>query len=308
MLVTLAGGIGASRFLEGLVKVSAPEDLLVIGNIGDDAEFYGLHVSPDLDTVAYTLAGLANPTHGWGIEGDTFECLAVLRRLGAETWFQIGDRDLGTNLFRTERLRSGAKLSAVTAEICKRLGLECTILPMSDDRVRTMIRTGAGKIPFQTYFVKNRARDKVHGVLFEGAAQARPAPGLLKAIRNASGILFCPSNPIISIGPILAVPGIRRALERRRCLSAAISPIVGGRTIKGPAAEMMAGMGMEATAAGVAKMYRGLIDVFILDRVDESLAPAIEKLGMKSLVTNTIMAGMREKRALARLALRAVRQ
>jgi LPPG:FO 2-phospho-L-lactate transferase len=267
---------------------------------------HGLNICPDLDTVVYTLARLANPTHGWGIRGDTFECLRGLAKLGAETWFQLGDRDLATHIFLTHRLRSGAKLSAVTSEICNRLGLRCTICPMSDDRVRTIVRTPDGKLPFQTYFVQRHAQDRVLSVAFDGAARARPAPGLLKAIREASGIIFCPSNPIISVGPILAVPGVRRALERRRCPAVAISPIVGGRALKGPAAEMMASMGMEASALGVAKIYKDLVDVLVVDREDEHLVPAIENLGIETRVTNTIMSGIAEKKALARVAVRAL--
>ena len=306
MLVALAGGIGAARFLEGLVKVTPPENVFIVGNTGDDTELHGLHISPDLDTVVYTLAGLANPAHGWGIRGDTFECLGSLGRLGAETWFQLGDRDLATHIFRTHRLRSGATLSAVTSEICEHFGVRSILRPMSNHGVRTIIRTPEGKLPFQTYFVQHRAQDKVLGVTFDGATHARPAPGLLKAIREASGIVYCPSNPIISIGPILAVPGVRSALERRRCPAVAISPIVGGRAIKGPAARMMAGMGMEASARGVAKIYRGLIDTLVLDRADAHLAPDIEQLGIKTQVTNTIMSSIGVKKALARVVMRAL--
>jgi len=306
--VALAGGIGAARFLEGLAKVIPPEKLFIIGNTGDDTEIYGLHISPDLDTVVYTLAGLANPTHGWGIADDTFGCLGSLGKLGAETWFQLGDRDLATHIFRTERLRSGTKLSTVTSEISARLGVRCTIRPMSDDRVRTIVRTPDGNLPFQTYFVRRRARDKVLGVTFDGASKARPAPGLLQEIRRASGIIFCPSNPIISVGPILAVPGVRKALELRRCPAVAISPIVGGRALKGPAADMMAGLKLDVSARGVAKIYEGLVDVFVIDREDADLAPSIEELGMKVLVMNTIMSGMAEKKALARAVVRAIQK
>ena len=306
MLVALAGGIGAARFLEGFVRIVPPENLFIIGNTGDDTEIHGLHISPDLDTVVYTLAGVANPLHGWGIDGDTFECLEWLGRLGAETWFQLGDRDLATHIFRTARLRSGRTLSAVTADICLRFGLKCRVVPMSDSPVRTIVRTPEGKLPFQTYFVQRRARDRVLGVSFDGAAQARPAPGVLGAIREASGIIFCPSNPIISVGPILAVPGVRKAIERRKCPAAAISPIVGGRALKGPAGEMMAGLGMEVSAKGVAKIYQGLVDVLVLDRVDRHLAPGIEELGIEAVVTNTIMSGMPRKKALARAVIRAL--
>ena len=304
MIVALAGGVGAARFLDGLARIVPPEELFIIGNTGDDTEIYGLHISPDLDTVVYTLAGLANRVHGWGLQGDVFHCLDALRRLGAETWFQLGDRDLATHIYRTGQLRSGRKLSAVTAGIARSLGVRAVVKPMSDDPVRTIVQTAAGLLEFQTYFVRRRARDRVLGVNFRGAGRSRPAPGLLTAIRRASAIIVCPSNPIISIGPILAVPGIRHALEARKCPALAISPIVGGRALKGPAARMMRGMGMKVSALGVAELYRGLVDVFVLDRTDRELAPAVEALGMRAVVTNTIMSRTAQKKALARAAIR----
>jgi LPPG:FO 2-phospho-L-lactate transferase len=307
MILTLAGGVGAARFLDGLTRVVPPGEVYVIGNTGDDTEIYGLHISPDLDTVVYTLAGLANPVEGWGIHNDTFESLAALGRLGEEVWFQLGDRDLATHVFRTNHLRSGARLSAVTAQMAKKLGVRSSVVPMSDDPVRTIVQTSRGKLAFQTYFVRRRAKDRVLGVTFEGAPESRPAPGVLKAIRGADGIVFCPSNPLISVGPILAVPGIRKAIAGRKCPSAAISPIVGGRAIKGPAAQMMKTMGMEVSALGVARIYQGLVDVLVIDKVDASLAPAIEKLGVRTVVTNTIMTGTREKKALARTVVKALR-
>jgi LPPG:FO 2-phospho-L-lactate transferase len=307
MILTLAGGIGAARFLDGLTRVVPPGEVYIIGNTADDTDIYGLHISPDLDTVVYTLAGLANPVEGWGIHNDTFESLAALGRLGEEVWFRLGDRDLATHIFRTNQLRSGARLSAVTAQMAKKLGVRSSVVPMSDDPVRTIVQTSGGKLAFQTYFVRRRAKDRVLGVTFEGAAESRPAPGILKAIRGADGIVFCPSNPLISVGPILAVPGIRKAIAGRKCPSAAISPIVGGRAIKGPAAQMMKTMGMEVSALGVARIYQGLVDVLVIDKVDASLAPAIEKLGVRTVVTNTIMTGTREKKALARTVVKALR-
>jgi LPPG:FO 2-phospho-L-lactate transferase len=288
--------------------VHGPEDVVVVGNTADDTEIYGLHISPDLDTVLYTLAGVANPVHGWGIEGDTFECLGSLTKLGEETWFQLGDRDLATHIFRTNRLRKGVALSRVTAELAKSLGVRSTLLPMSNDPVRTMVHTPEGKLEFQTYFVRRRAQDEVLRVKFQGAKKARPTPGLLRAIRDAEGIIFCPSNPIISVGPILAVPGVRKALEKRKCPAVAISPIVGGRALKGPAANMMKGLGMEVSALGVAKIYRGLVDVMVIDQADEALAPAIRDVGMKAVVTNTIMSGETEKKALARVVLKTIQK
>lgn len=308
MIVALAGGVGAARFLDGLAQVHQPEEICVIGNTGDDAEMHGLHISPDLDTVVYTLAGMANPVQGWGIAGDTFHCLEALGKLNAENWFQLGDRDLALHIHRTARLRAGETLSVVTAATARALGVKCVLRPMSDDPVRTIIQTPDGPLDFQTYFVRRRAQDTVLGVDFRGAESARPAPGVLADFRAASSIVFCPSNPIISIGPILAVPGIRQALRRRKCPAIAISPIIGGKALKGPAADMMRGMGMEVSALGVAQLYRGLIDVFVLDRADKALAPAVQKLGMRAIVTNTIMTGKAQKKALARTVLKAVEQ
>ncbi|MBV9507255.1 MAG: 2-phospho-L-lactate transferase [Acidobacteriia bacterium] len=300
-MVALAGGVGAARFLDGLARVVAPERLFIIGNTGDDAEIHGLHISPDLDTVTYTLAGLSDPLRGWGIRGDTFRCLESLGRLGGETWFQLGDRDLATHLYRTERLRGGAGLTKVTAEITGALGLRSVIAPMCDDRVRTRICTAAGELEFQTYFVKRRARDRVAGIRFEGSDHALPAPGILAAIEQAEAIIVCPSNPFISIGPILAVPGIREALRRKRDRVAAISPIVGGRALKGPAAAMMKSMGLRSAAAEVARLYQDFTSVFVLDELDRKQAAEVEATGLRPAVTNTVMSGRRERTALARV-------
>ena len=305
-IVALAGGVGAARFLAGLVRVIAPQKLLVIGNTGDDAEIHGLEISPDLDTVVYTLAGLADPVRGWGLEGDTFRCLQALGRLGAETWFQLGDRDLATHLYRTERLRQGATLTEVTGEIAGALGVRARVVPMSDQPVRTRLETRRGSLDFQTYFVRRRARDAVLSVRLAGVEEARPAPGVLEAVAEARAVVVCPSNPILSIGPILAVPGIREALRNTRAPVAAISPIVGGRALKGPAARMMRSMGLRPSALQVAELYRDFLDVFVLDRLDESLAPRIEALGMRAVVTNTIMTGLTEKKALARVVVQAL--
>ncbi len=300
-IVALAGGVGAARFLEGLTRVVDPQRLWIVGNTGDDTEMHGLHISPDLDTVAYTLAGLANPQHGWGLEDDTFHCLEALRKLGVEAWFQLGDRDFATHLYRTVRLREGASLTQVTAELALAQGLRMLLLPMTDQRVRTLVKTRRGVLDFQTYFVRRRARDTVLGVTFDGARKARPAAGLLQAIRQAAGIIVCPSNPIISIGPILAVPGIREALRKSTAPVAAISPIVGGRALKGPAARMMKSLGMRVSALGVAEVYRDFLDVFVLDAVDARQASKIEALGMRVVVTDTIMTSMARKKALARV-------
>jgi len=300
-VVALAGGVGAARFLDGLTRVLAPERIFIIGNTADDAEIHGLHISPDLDTVTYTLSGLSDPKRGWGICGDSFRCLEALSRLGADTWFQLGDRDLATHLYRTQRLRQGAKLSAITAEITAALRVRPQIVPMSDDRVRTRVCTPTGELEFQTYFVKRRARDKVVSVRFEGATEATPAPGVLEAIAGAEAIILCPSNPFISIGPILAIPGIRESLRSKRDRVAAISPIVGGRALKGPAAAMMKSMRLRPAAIEVARLYADFVGTFVLDDVDRAQAAAVEKLGIRPVVTNTVMRGLRERKSLARV-------
>lgn len=303
-VVALAGGIGAARFLDGLARVIDPDRLFIIGNTADDAEIHGLSISPDLDTVTYTLAGLSDPRRGWGIRGDTFRCLEALSRLGADTWFQLGDRDLATHLYRSLRLRQGAALSQVTAEITAALGVRSKLVPMSNDLVRTRVCTAAGELEFQTYFVKRRARDKVAGLRFEGAEQAAPAPGVLEAIAEAEAVILCPSNPFISIGPILAVAGIRDALRRKRERTLAISPIVGGRALKGPAAAMMKSMGLRAAAAEVARLYADFAGLFLFDEIDRKQAGAISALDMRPAVTNTVMRGLRERKALARAVVR----
>ena len=284
----LAGGVGAARFLRGLTRRTDPRLVTVIGNTGDDEEVAGLHVAPDLDTVVYTLCGRAGP-HGWGVAGDTFACLDALGALGAPTWFQLGDRDLATNLLRTAWLRAGRPLSDVTAELARRHGLRVRLLPMTDDRVRTFVHTPAGRLPFQHYLVRRRGRGRVRRIEIRGAAAARPAPGVLAALRAADAIVIAPSNPLVSIGPILAVPAIRRALARRRAPAAAISPLVGGRPLKGPLHRMLRGLGREVSPRGVARCYAGLVDLFVLDRVDAAWAPRIEALGMRTLITDTIM-------------------
>jgi LPPG:FO 2-phospho-L-lactate transferase len=277
----------------------------VIGNVGDDADIHGLHISPDLDTVMYTLAGIANRKQGWGLERESFHCLQALGRLGGETWFQLGDRDLATHLYRTERLRAGAALSEITNALAAALHVAAKIVPATNDPLRTIVKTAAGWLDFQTYFVRRRARDRVAGLDFKGARRARPAPGVLDAIARARVVVLCPSNPFISIGPILAVPGIREALRKTSAPVLGISPIVGGRALKGPAARMMKSMGYEPSAAAVAEMYRDFVDLFVLDRADAKLASEVERLGMRAMVTNTVMSGGAQRKALARSVLRA---
>jgi len=303
MIVTLAGGVGAARFLEGVVQVVSPEQITAIVNTGDDITLHGLAISPDLDIVTYTLAGIVEESQGWGIRGDTYNTLEMLGRLGADTWFLLGDRDLATHIRRTELLRAGATLSEVADLIRRALGVAVRVLPMSDDPVATYIQTPAGRIHFENYLVQRRAQDDVLGVVFDGAEAARPAPGVLEAIREAEAVLIAPSNPIVSVGTILAVPGVRAALEETVAPVVAVSPIVGGAPIKGPAAPLMRALGFEVSAYGVAICYRDLVDVLVIDEVDAALVPAIESLGMGVVVADTIMRGPAEKGALAQVAL-----
>ncbi len=299
-LVALAGGVGAARFLSGFPQ----DDLIVIVNTADDTQLHGLHISPDVDTVTYTLAGLAHLRQGWGLQGDTFHCLDALGRLGGDTWFRLGDRDLATHLYRTRRLSQGATLTQVTGEIARALGVRAAILPMTDQPVRTIVRTPAGRLDFQTYFVRRRHRDRVLGVRFAGVRRARPAPGVLRALQQARAVLVCPSNPIISIGPILALPGMRAALRALRAPVIAVSPLIAGRALKGPAADMMKGMRLRPDALGVAQLYRDFVDVLVLDRADAGLAASVERLGIRPVVANTLFDTPRRRRSLARRILR----
>jgi LPPG:FO 2-phospho-L-lactate transferase len=303
-ITVLAGGVGGARFLRGLWRRTDPRRLTVIGNTGDDEEFFGLHVAPDLDTVLYTLTGQADPDRGWGLSDETFSCLRALGRLGEPTWFQLGDRDLATHLWRTQRLREGWPLSRVTRELARRHGLAATLLPMSDDRVRTFVHTERGRLPFQTYLVRQRGRGRVRRIEVSGAARARPAPGVLGAIARSRAILLAPSNPLVSVGPILAVPAIRRALARRGAPAAAICPLVGGRPIRGPLHRMLRGLGLEVSPRGVARLYTDLIDLFVLDGADARWAPRVRALGMRVLVTDTVMRGPADAGRLATAVLR----
>lgn len=306
-VVVLAGGVGAARFLQGVVTVVPPADVTVISNVGDDAEVYGLHVSPDIDIVTYTLAGVVDPARGFGLLHDTFHVLDTLARFGEETWFRLGDRDLATCLYRTMQLRAGRTLSEVTATIAWSFGLEVMLLPVTDDRLATMVRTPAGTLAFQDYFVRRGTTDAVLAVEFAGAELARPAPGVLAAIAGAEAILIAPSNPFVSIAPILAVPGVHEALLAAEAPVIAVSPIVGGEAIKGPAAKMFRSLGGEASAAGVAAHYAGLIDALVIDQVDADQAEAVASHDVRPVVTDTIMRGARERANLARVALDAAR-
>ena len=311
-ITALAGGVGAARFLRGVVRVVPPADLTVIVNTGDDEEFFGLSVSPDLDTVTYTLAGSVDAEKGWGLPDETQRCLDALERYFPETWFGLGDADLATHLFRTERLRRGEPLSRVTAEIARRWNVAARVLPMSDDHVRTVVTTEAGVLPFQEYFVKRRAEGRVSAVTFRHIETARPAPGVCEAIVAADLIVLPPSNPIVSIGPILALPGVRETLRRAAAPVAAVSPLIAGKPVKGPADRMLAGLGIEVSAAGIANLYDDFVDTFVLDRRDvesESAGAAavrkrIEALRMDVLVTETLMRDMDTSIALARTVVR----
>ncbi|MEE9284293.1 MAG: 2-phospho-L-lactate transferase [Dehalococcoidia bacterium] len=305
MITVLAGGVGAARFLQGLLAVHPPSDVTIISNVGDDAQFFGLHVSPDIDIVLYHLAGLADEERGFGLRGDTTHTIDALARFGYDPWFRLGDRDLATCVARTDLLRRGHTLSQATGEIARALGLPARLLPATDDPLRTMIRTDDAILEFQEYFVKRRAQDPVREIIFRGAETARPAPGVLEAIRQAKAILLAPSNPLVSIGPILAVPGIREGLRDTPARIVAVSPIVGGTALKGPAARMLRDQGLAASATTIARLYRDFLDVLVIDDVDAGLRPEIEALGLEVTVTDTIMSSMEKKAALARTVLSA---
>jgi len=305
LIVAIAGGVGAARLLRGLVRLVPPQDLMIIGNTGDDLELYGLHISPDLDIVMYTLAGIVDETKGWGVSGDTFNCLEMLDRLGFETWFRLGDRDLATHIVRTKLLREGMTLSQATTELCKTLGVEAKLIPMTNDPVRTKVVSGQLSMEFQEYFVKRGTRDDVTDVLFEGAENAEPAPGVLEGIKNAERVIVCPSNPILSISPVLSIPMIRNELKKARAYIVGVSPIVGGKAIKGPADRIMASMGLETSAYGVAKFYEDFLDHIIIDEADENQMKRIEGLGVKVSVTNTVMSKLEDSIRLARVVMEA---
>ena len=305
MIVVLSGGVGGARFLQGVVQIVPQQQLTVIANTGDDRDFYGLRVSPDIDIVTYTLAGIADETFGWGIRGDTYNTMPQLTRYGNEDWFKLGDRDLATHIHRTNLLRQGKTLSEVTDSIRAQLELILRILPMSDSSIQTHIQTPVGLIHFEEYMVKRGCQDEVQDIVFVGASEAKPAPGVIDALRQADAILIAPSNPLVSIGSILAVPGIHDALHETSGMVVAISPIVGGAPIKGPADKLMRGMGIEVSAVGVTRCYRDFLDVMIIDEQDAHLAQEIEDLGIPAIVTNTIMRDSETKAALARTALQA---
>ena len=303
MITALAGGVGAARFLTGLVRLVKGEDLSVIVNTGDDIELFGLHISPDVDIVTYTLAGVVDEEKGWGIKCDTFCCLEALRKLGCEAWFNLGDKDLATHMFRTSLLKKGFKLSEITAQISRALGLDVKILPMTDYKFETRIVTENGSVHFQEYLVKRGAKDEILGVEFLGAESAKPAVGVLEAIMDAELVVICPSNPVVSIGTILAVEGVREALRATDAKKVAVSPIIAGAPVKGPADKLLRGLGLEVSAYSVAKLYLDFLDTFVLDMADAAEKGRIEKLGIEVKVTNTIMKSLEDKIELAKAVL-----
>jgi LPPG:FO 2-phospho-L-lactate transferase len=304
-IVVLAGGVGAARFLQGVTAALAVRDLTIVGNVADDTEILGLHISPDLDTVMYTLTGEIDEDRGWGVRNDSIRALERARSLGADAWFWLGDLDLGLHLTRTTWLDAGVPLSAVTARLCAALGLVDRLLPSTDDRFRTVIDTPGGELDFQTYYVRHGHRDEVVGIRFNGAQTATPAPGVLDAVLAAQAVIIAPSNPLISIGPILAVPGIREALMKRTVPCVAVSPIVGGAALRGPAATMLRALGHQASPLGVADLYSGLIDAMVIDDVDRAASAELERRGVKAVVTDTIMRDAPARRRLAVVALEA---
>ena len=295
-LAVLSGGVGGARFLRGMSAVVDPDNITIVGNVADDIEILGLHVSPDLDSVLYGLAGLADDERGWGRAAETWNALETVTELGGESWFRLGDRDLGLHLVRTQLLREGVPLSLVTARLAQALGLRCRLLPATDDPLRTFVETPAGTFPFQTWFVARGHRDEVDAVHYAGAPEARPAPGVVEAIDEADVIVITPSNPYVSIGPILAVDEIRLAIERRRVPCVAVSPLIGGRAVKGPADRMLERIAGGTTPAHVASCYEGLIDALVLDEAD---APTELAPGVSAVVTATLMHDAGARRRLA---------
>ncbi|MEP5763035.1 MAG: 2-phospho-L-lactate transferase [Halieaceae bacterium] len=302
-VLALSGGVGGAKLALGLARVLEPEQLTVVANTADDFEHLGLHIAPDLDTVMYTLAGLNNPQQGWGLAGESWQCLDALAALGGEDWFRLGDKDLATHLQRTEQLRQGRSLSQVTRDLCGKLGVQTRLLPMTDGPVRTMVQCAAGEMPFQQYFVREQCRPVVTGFRFDGIESARPQPEILQLLQGQelAAVIICPSNPFVSVDPILKLPGLRQALLDCSCPLIAVSPIVGGEAIKGPAAKMLRELGREVSAAAVAEHYHGLVNTFVLDEDDATLAAGIRASGMDVTVAPTIMRSLDDREQLARV-------
>jgi LPPG:FO 2-phospho-L-lactate transferase len=308
MIVVLTGGTGGAKLVQGLQHAVTPEKLTVIINTGDDIDWWGLHVSPDIDSVQYALAGILSTERGWGIENDSFRCLERMAELGQPGWFGLGDLDLATHLARTAMLRSGKSLSAVSAELAHKMGVRSRLLPMSDDRVATVIETSAGTLNFQEYFVRQRHQPDVRALHFEGADRARPAPGVLESIAAAEAVILAPSNPVTSIGPILAVPGIRDALRETGAPVVAVSPIVGGSAVSGPAGVLMKRMGWPSTIAGIAQAYEDFLDVLVVDLEDHVDAEYLREGDLHVLCANIVMKSLEDKQELARFTLHAALQ
>jgi LPPG:FO 2-phospho-L-lactate transferase len=298
-VVLLAGGTGGTKLAHGFDRIVGAGELAVVANVGDDFELHGLHVAPDIDALLYTLGGLIDAARGWGVRGDTLTAHEMLERYGEPAWFLVGDADLATHVERTRRLRAGASLTDATAGMAVALGISSRILPATDDRLRTRIVTDAGTLDFQDYFVRLRQEPEVRDVTLDGVESARPTAAVLDAIQGADLVVLGPSNPIVSIGPILALPGVRDAVKAVAAPKVAVSPIVAGRALKGPADRMLASLGHESTAVGVARMYTGLVDRFVLDEADSALAPEVEALGMAVDVLPTVMRSTEDRAALA---------
>lgn len=298
-IAALAGGVGGAKLAHGLYQALAPDSLTVIVNTADDFTYWGLHISPDLDTVMYTLAGIANESTGWGVADETWSALGTAGRLGGETWFRIGDQDLATHVLRTQALRAGKSLTGVTADFTTRLGIRARLLPMTDAAVATWIETPDGWLAFQDYFVRRQHRDPVRAIRIDGIEQAEATGEARQAIESADAIIFCPSNPIVSIGPILALLGMQDLLKSCSVPRVAVSPIVGGKALRGPADTMLSALGHESSALGVARLYQGLLTGIVIDELDAEDAPAIRKLGMEVLVTGTVMRSIPDRRSLA---------
>lgn len=306
-VVVLAGGVGAAKFLQGLANIVSPEDLSCVVNTGDDMVLHGLHISPDLDIIMYTLAGIVNNEKGWGVSQDTFNCFEALRNLGLDEWFRLGDKDLATHLYRSELLSAGLPLSEVTAALSKHLGVRSRLVPMTNDKFETWVQTDAGWMHFEEYYVRRGFRDEVRDVQFRGADSARPAPGVLEALADAEMVIIAPSNPVVSIGTILAVRGIRENLQRREEPVVAISPIVAGSPLKGPADKFMLHRGVEVSPKGIARLYGDFLDLMILDHADKEMIDEIRAMGIDAVAANTVMKTMDDRVRLAEVVLENVK-
>lgn len=296
-ITALAGGTGGAKLVDGLTTLLEPDKLTLVVNTGDDFEHLGLAISPDLDTVTYTLAGLANPQSGWGRTDETWNFLQTLKEFGSPVWFRLGDRDLALHVERTRRMKAGQSLSEITRMLCRTFGIDHVVLPMTDDPVRTIVETDDGDLPFQEYFVKHSHEPVVRGFRFEGIEHAKPASGFLQAIEDSDAVILCPSNPWVSIDPILALSGVCKALEGK--ITVGVSPIIGGQAVRGPAAKMFAAMGIEPSACAVAEHYRHILSGIVIDEVDAELAPEIEAIGIRTKVTQTMMKTQPDRKRLA---------